>query len=427
MSRQLSAQERQEIIDGIFRDSGPSKRFFFLMLAAATIATSGLLANSTPVVIAAMLVAPLTSSILGFSLASVTNNRQLAFKATQAILSGVIICILASVLLHRMLPSLELGSEIYNRTRPNLLDLIVATAAGLTGAYALVHPEITEVIPGVAIGVSLVPPLCASGVLLSSGEYANASGAFLLFVANVIAIHLSGVAIFALWGFGGLHSTQGFHALARRHIASIAVFTLMAAVLGNELFKMSLDQRVQSITRDVLSTQAKMVAGASLDRYTVTRRGRMVEVRAVIRTPFSFTPSMVRSIQSVLASRLGTDVALTIRSVLAKDATASKYVVYEVASTPTSDKDLVSKLDEVLRMQASIEPGMRLDAWELVMRDSRRTVVAHYSSEKPLDPTIKRGIQNVVRSIAGEDIDVLIDVVQSADSKTEHAAPPQFH
>ena len=52
----------------------PSFGFFFLLISAAVIATLGLLANSSAVIIGAMIVAPLMNPILSMSFAIVTLN-----------------------------------------------------------------------------------------------------------------------------------------------------------------------------------------------------------------------------------------------------------------------------------------------------------------------------------------------------------------
>ena len=407
--RPLSAEQRRLILQRASEESGLSTNFVILMAAATAIATAGLLADSTPVVIAAMLVAPLMSPLLGFSLATVQGDWRLGAMAARTVAAGVAICILGSILIHRLLPPLELGNEVFNRTKPNFLDLLVAVAAGFTGAYSLVRPEIGGVLPGVAIGVALVPPLCTVGIEISIRDQAGAAGAFLLFVANVIAIHVSGAVVFTFKGFSELQGAASFKAWLRKQAPGLLLFALVTAVLANELVKMAEEQRIHRVIRDVLSTQAKMIAGASLDRYTVARHGKRIMVRAVMRTPFSFDPARVQSIQRVLASGLGSDVELVIRSVLAKDATASAYLTHE-AEQPSGSKptDVLAKLDEILRMQAYAVPGAVLDKWELVSRNGKKVLIVGYKTPSPFDRDLVRGIRNIVLTVMGPDVEVEI-------------------
>ena len=86
------------------------------------------------------------------------------------------------------------------RTAPGLLDLGVALAAGAAGAYVTVRRTGSDALPGVAIAVSLVPPLATVGICLELRRPDDAAGALLLFLANFAAITVSASAVFALAG-----------------------------------------------------------------------------------------------------------------------------------------------------------------------------------------------------------------------------------
>jgi uncharacterized membrane protein len=77
----------------------------------------------------------------------------------------------------------------------------IAVAAGAAGAYATVDKRVSASIAGVAIAVALVPPLGVVGVTLTSGAYAEAMGAFLLFMTNLVSIILAASVVFVLTGF----------------------------------------------------------------------------------------------------------------------------------------------------------------------------------------------------------------------------------
>ena len=57
-----------------------------------------------------------------------------------------------------------------------------------------------NLLPGVAIGVSLVPPLSAAGMLIYFGAFDSAFEAGLLFLTNLAAIILSACGVFFLLG-----------------------------------------------------------------------------------------------------------------------------------------------------------------------------------------------------------------------------------
>ena len=76
------------------------------------------------------------------------------------------------------------------------MDLLAALATGTVGAFALVRSDISDTLPGVAIAISLVPPLAVVGLLLGVQRWSDAAGAALLFGTNVAAIIATGTVVF---------------------------------------------------------------------------------------------------------------------------------------------------------------------------------------------------------------------------------------
>ena len=64
-----------------------------------------------------------------------------------------------------------LTNEIYARTKPNLMDLMVALGGGAAGAYSMITPRLSLSVVGVAISTALVPPLSTSAICAARGEY----------------------------------------------------------------------------------------------------------------------------------------------------------------------------------------------------------------------------------------------------------------
>jgi len=85
---------------------------------------------------------------------------------------------------------------------PRIVDLVAALATGAVGSVALARSDIADTLPGVAIAISLVPPLCVVGLTLESEAPHQALGALLLFTTNVVAILASGIVVMALYRAG---------------------------------------------------------------------------------------------------------------------------------------------------------------------------------------------------------------------------------
>jgi uncharacterized hydrophobic protein (TIGR00271 family) len=139
-----------EIADG----SEPALRFYILVAISTLIASFGLIADSTAVVIGAMLVAPLMTPIFGISLALVRGETHLLGSATRAEIVGVTAAVFMGFVLGTLIGDIEPTPEMLSRTRPNLFDLLVAVLAGFAGAYALVDEKISPALPGVAIATA---------------------------------------------------------------------------------------------------------------------------------------------------------------------------------------------------------------------------------------------------------------------------------
>ncbi len=206
------------------------KRFAMLLGLSVVISTMGLIRNSGAVVIAAMLIAPLMSPILGIAASMVVgrNNRVLN------LLLAVIVAALLSVGLAWLIiyiadvpKGILLPEQIMARTDPGTEDLIIALAAGVAGAYVQINRSEVSLLPGAAIGVSLVPPLSAAGILLYLGDYEDAYEAALLFCTNLAAIVLSACAVYILVGGKKVLLKKG-----KRRTQFTLSFAATMAVLG---------------------------------------------------------------------------------------------------------------------------------------------------------------------------------------------------
>jgi len=172
---------RDEIVDG----SAPGLRYYLLMTISTLIAALGLVINSPAVIIGAMLISPLMTPIFGVSLGLISGDIQLCRKALVTEAAGVALAVFSGFLIGVLPLYFKVTPEMLARTQPTLLDLGVATLAGIAGCMAMIDERISPVLPGIAIATSLVPPLAASGLCFALGAPEGGVGAFLLFFANL--------------------------------------------------------------------------------------------------------------------------------------------------------------------------------------------------------------------------------------------------
>jgi uncharacterized hydrophobic protein (TIGR00271 family) len=201
-------QTAAEVTEALDLDSGDraGKRsgFLIMLTLAAIIAIAGVMTDSTATVIGAMIIAPLGTPILGIALGIVTGHLNLVVRSMLWVLLGLAIVIvlgLAFSLFVSTPESLETNSQVLGRTSPSFMDLVAALATGFAGGFAMCRRDLSAVLPGVAIAISLVPPLGVVGVCAGQGLWQDALGALWLFLSNVLALVIAGSIVFTLAGY----------------------------------------------------------------------------------------------------------------------------------------------------------------------------------------------------------------------------------
>lgn len=209
-------------------------RFWILLLLASAIAAAGVVGDSTATVIGAMIVAPLMTPILGTTLAVILADRANLIRSVVLVVTGAA----AAIAIGYLMGVFVLGdvvaatnSQVAGRVSPSVVDLVAALATGVVGSVALARPDISDTLPGVAIAISLVPPLTVVGLTAEAGAWDESRGALLLFATNVAAILVTGMIVMA---FYRVHrrvpaGTEG--AVSRKGaIAAIVAFLVVVGV-----------------------------------------------------------------------------------------------------------------------------------------------------------------------------------------------------
>ncbi len=226
------------ISDGLFLDRGSTRaktsQFWVQMILASVIAAGGVVSDSTPAVIGAMIIAPLATPIYGLALAAVVGDHRALRSSLLLLISGIAVNIFIGVLvawvtLQRM--PLDANPQISGRTAPTLLDLGIAVAVGVAGSFALVRRDVANILAGVAIAISLVPVLGVVGITLGGGRFDLAWGAFGLFLTNAAAILVAGVVVFTAAGYQSEAQDADLRAGRRARIWIIVLLVVLVVPL----------------------------------------------------------------------------------------------------------------------------------------------------------------------------------------------------
>jgi uncharacterized hydrophobic protein (TIGR00271 family) len=237
-----TTEEFQELFKVLRENSKISSVYVVMMILSTLIATFGLFGDSSPVIIGAMILAPIISPIVSFAMGMVRYDKNMLNHGLITILIGTGVCLLFSAGVSLIIPIKIITSEIDARLSPTLLDMGIAVASGIAAAYAHAKEGIAKSLAGVAIAVALVPPLAVAGIGIGWWDWAVFSGAFLLYLTN-----LAGIIMFA----GITFLFLGFAPFRRARIGLIYTLILIGMVMVPLSLSFNRIKKEANITRQL--------------------------------------------------------------------------------------------------------------------------------------------------------------------------------
>jgi uncharacterized hydrophobic protein (TIGR00271 family) len=392
------------------------------LILSAGIATLGLVLNSPAVVIGAMLISPLMGPILAAGLALAAADLYLGLKSLVNILLSVAVAVLFSAGLVWLLPFQWPTAEIVARTKPNLLDLGVALLSGLAGSIVVCRGGAgggVTALPGVAIAVALMPPLCTVGFGVGSGFARGiVSGASLLFLTNLVAITASAFLVFFLVRMDApdvrraideailarasqdrlyalLRHTRlarAFGDIGKLHWRIVMLVSLLV-VLFVPLRQSLLQLRDEVTSRAAVREAVRLIAPAAT---VVSQETDFTADRILVRLVVAgeIGPDRIRQAEGFVMRRTGKEVAIQVRRVASEEELALLRARLAApprpAETPRDlrslNKQLLARLEGPLKELWPATGGELLD-YELGFSPQGPLVRIRYQSAKPLDQT----------------------------------------
>ena len=290
-----------KIRESLVKDSKLDQNYLILILSSCLIATFGLLINSAAVIIGAMIIAPLMLPLRGFSFATLEGDAKLLSRSTGAIALGTIIAVGCSLIIGLVIGIPQFGSEIWSRTQPTLIDLLIAIVAGGISGYAKIRPEMSDAIPGTAISVALMPPLCVVGLTLSQGQWEAALGASLLYLTNLIGINLACIVVY-VWG-GYARSNELSRNLSWG--VSILLIIMLAIPLGISFWQMIDRAKVNSSINKILVTESQFKhKSIELESLRVNWKAKPHSVLLKVKVAEPISSAEVKVVEQLLQQQL---------------------------------------------------------------------------------------------------------------------------
>lgn len=273
--------------------------YVILVVGSCIIASLGLLSNSAAVIIGAMLVAPLMLPIRGLAFGALEGNVRLFMVGLTALGIGTVIAIAMSAAIGWLSGISSFGSEVWARSKPNLLDMGIAIAAGSISGYAKVEPKVSSSVAGTAIAVALMPPLCVIGLGLSAQEWQLSRGATLLYATNLLGISLSCMLTFWINGYAPL-------AKARRALRLALLFSAALLVpLSVSFLELVRQSQLEAGVRRVLLRQTLTFQRVSLVKDSTNWLANPPEVVLAVRSSEPVTAEQVRQIENLIIRETG--------------------------------------------------------------------------------------------------------------------------
>lgn len=192
----LSTDELYDDIESSLR-LRPS--YLVTVLLSSLIAGLGMRSGQVAVVIGAMVIAPLLGPTMGMAMGATLGDWRMTRRALATLSVGVLLAILAGILIGHAVEIDPTMSELRNRTLVQPADIALALACGAAGVLAFSRGTSLSLV-GVMIAVALVPPLAACGIYYAIDDTQSASGAFQLFLVNLVCVNVAGITTFLLQG-----------------------------------------------------------------------------------------------------------------------------------------------------------------------------------------------------------------------------------
>jgi len=297
--KKVDPQQFNQITIELLSESTLDINYLVLILSSCIIATLGLLSNSAAVIIGAMIVAPLMLPIRGLAFGAVEGNVVIFRKGLIAVAVGTLLAIILAWLLGSLVGLPDFGSEVLARSKPTLLDLGIAIAAGGISGFAKVQPKVSGTLAGTAIAVALMPPICVIGLGLSQGNWSLSLGASLLYVTNLLGITLSCMLTFLIAGYTPLNR-------ARKAILWALGLTAMLIVpLGVSFAELLQQAQLEASLKRALLNRTITFQRMELINSDTNWLKEPAEVRLTVRSSEALTPKQVQLLEAFIEKEMG--------------------------------------------------------------------------------------------------------------------------
>jgi len=197
----VTTSEKYHTVEELFSRSEPGSFYYTLLVLSVFIISAGLLLENSAIVIGGMLVTPVLTPILLIALGINVGQPKVITGVLSLMLKSFLLIIAVSLAMAFIFGVHENSYIFENTMRTAVLYFIVAVSSGILATFAMARKEMSETLPGIAIAVSLVPPLALVGIRLAGLDGDAARFYFLVFLFNLFGIIMGSLVVFSLLKF----------------------------------------------------------------------------------------------------------------------------------------------------------------------------------------------------------------------------------
>jgi len=220
---------RIELYDDIVDFSELNRNFVIMVLLSSIVAGIGILNDNIPVIVGAMVIAPLLGPNIALAFGTVLGDLSLVRKSA---ITGIVATVIALIIAFAWGMFYSAALESLPDTGINISDVVLAFVSGAAGAVTILRGGSSALV-GVMVAVALLPPLMRAGLFAGGGYWMSSMHAFLVFIVNTVCVNLAGILTFLVAGITPAYWWEAKKAkkYARKAMAIWTVFLLILVVV----------------------------------------------------------------------------------------------------------------------------------------------------------------------------------------------------
>ena len=168
--------------------------------AAAVVAWIGLYTNTTYLLVAAMLIAPLAGPATNVALATARGDMHLFRRSLLRYVVALLIISGLSALLSLVLGQRAVTTQMVDISSVSVVAILLPLVAGGAGALSLMQSDNSSLVSGAAVGMlvaaSLAPPTAVIGMATALGRWEMVLGGLFVVTLQLFGINLAGSLVF---------------------------------------------------------------------------------------------------------------------------------------------------------------------------------------------------------------------------------------